>query len=328
MNLNNKLINYSIMCTLIILFSTSLAYGIFNKAKITIKVVDENNNSIEGANVGIGFDDYRSYTKENSVSGISDSEGIFTGSAPCTGYLGFNVTKDGFYKSIGHHIFKDKDISDLLPWDQELRVVLRRIENPVPMYARDTKESIIEIPVVEKNVGFDFTKFDWVTPYGKGKNADFVFHLKRQVVDRENFDATLTILFSNKYDGIQGYKEELKDGSLFKLPRYAPEQGYQEKLVLREWRNPGDFNVKRNFDFLAKDVNYIFRVRSIEEDNKFIRAMYGKILGFIDFSAVHSKTAKIYFKYYLNPDYTRNLEFDPSRNLFLNLPPLDRVGIQ
>jgi hypothetical protein len=50
MNLNNKLINYSILCALVILFLTGIAHGIINKAKITKKVVDEKNNSKEGAN--------------------------------------------------------------------------------------------------------------------------------------------------------------------------------------------------------------------------------------------------------------------------------------
>jgi len=43
--------------------------------------------------------------------------------------------------------------------------------------------------------------------------------------------------------------------------------------------------------------------------------MYGKIKGKIEFEPRRSKTAKIYLYYYLNPDYTRNLEFDPKRNL-------------
>jgi hypothetical protein len=115
---------------------------------------------------------------------------------------------------------------------------------------------------------------------------------------------------------------------LFKLPRYAPETGYEKQLVLREWRNQGEATVHRNFDFNAKDLNYIFRVRSKEEDGKVVEAMYGKIIGGLRFDPVFSDTAKIFFKYYFNPDHTRNLEFDPKRNLFDPLPPLEQVGIQ
>ena len=52
--------------------------------------------------------------------------------------------------------------------------------------------------------------------------------------------------------------------------------------------------------------------------------MYGKIRGPIQFEPRIDPT-KVYFKYYVNPDYTRNLEFDPNHNLFGNLPDLERV---
>ncbi len=40
---------------------------------------------------------------------------------------------------------------------------------------------------------------------------------------------------------------------------------------------------------------------------------------------VYSKTAIIRFTYYLNPDGTRNVEFDPAKNLFRNLPWIEGV---
>jgi len=318
----NKVLGILIIYIISLMLLSNKSYAIFETAKITIRVVDEDNNNVDGAYVGIGFDDYRSPTKENSVRGISDSEGRFTGSAPSTGYLGFNVTRDGYYKSIGHYSFKEKNLSGWQPWNPELRVLLRKIENPVPMYARDTKESRIEIPVVEKDVGFDLTKFDWIAPYGKGEHADFIFNLKKRFENWNDQDCVMNISFSNENDGIMLIEDDLGYGSFFKLPRYAPEMGYVDNIQLfihagGKW----DSN-------LDKKNNFIFRVRSKVEKDKKIKAMYGKILGGIFFGPNFSKTATISFKYYLNPDYTRNLEFDARRNLFGNLPPLERVGIQ
>jgi len=54
-------------------------------------------------------------------------------------------------------------------------------------------------------------------------------------------------------------------------------------------------------------------------DGKVHKALYGKIHGEIRFDVINSKTAIIIFTYYLNPDGTRNLEFDQKRNLFQNL---------
>ena len=76
-----------------------------------------------------------------------------------------------------------------------------------------------------------------------------------------------------------------------------------------------------------KDNNYIFRIRSEEEDGKLVKALYGKIHGDIRFDPREGKAGAISFKYYLNPDYTRNLEFDPKRNLFKNLKSFERVGL-
>jgi hypothetical protein len=56
-------------------------------------------------------------------------------------------------------------------------------------------------------------------------------------------------------------------------------------------------------------------------------AMYGKIQGDINISAIRNNTLSIGFTYYLNPDHTRNLEFDPKRNLFQGLEGAERVGL-
>ena len=133
----------------------------------------------------------------------------------------------------------------------------------------------------------------------------------------------MIITFSNEFDGIQQIKDDRKYGSMLKLPRYAPENGYKKtirltrKMTLKE-------PVKQSF---ADDNNYIFRIRAEGKDGKIIRAMYGKIHGDIEFYSKGPNTAVIIFKYYLNPDYSRNLEFDPNKNLFKGLSSLEDVGL-
>lgn len=317
---------FLVLILVFVLAISSSCHALVSSAKVTIKVVNEDGSPVEGARVGIGFDDYRNRNKENSVVGLSNDNGLFSGSAATTsGAIGFNITKQGYYKSTGEHLFKEKKLLRWEPWNQELRMVLRKIGNPVPMYARDTVRSIIEIPVVGKNVGFDLIAFDWVKPYGNGEKPDFIFHLERlPEVSRKNYAATLTITFPNKYDGLQKVFEQPRDGSAYKLPRFAPEAGYEKKLVLQESFSAAG-PIKLNFNFRDENINYIFRVRSVENDGEFVKAMYGKVIRQIDFSAIGSKTAKIYFNYYLNPDYTRNLEFDTKHNLFGELPDLEKI---
>ena len=314
---------------LLTFFFTFESQALFTSAKATVKVVSEDGIPIGGANVGIGFEKNTGWATEMSgQQGFSSDKGTFTATGNCNGHITYGADLEGYYDSYHTYDFQEKSTFGWKPWNPDLEVVLRKIENPVPMYARDTVKSVIEIPVIGQDVGFDLVAFDWVAPHGSGAQADLVFHLKRRVVNRMDYDATLTVMFSNHYDGIQIHREELSEGSVFKFPRNAPERGYKDKLVLKQWRKPDDYSVKRNFDFLAKDMNYFFRIRSEEVDGKLERAMYGKILGHIGLTAIFSETAEIYFKYYLNPDYTRNLEFDPDQNLFKNLPDREQVGIK
>jgi hypothetical protein len=296
------------------IISCSGAFGM-SLAKITLKISDEDGKAIEGARVGVGFMVYTKGgwdSKEKAVDGASDYQGIFTASALADDNIGFTINKDGYYQTFGYYKFKESSLGRWQPWNPEISVVLRKIENPVPMYQRDTKmmHPVLEIPVNGKAVGFDLMESDWVSPYGNGKHSDMFFRLDRKFVSRDDFEGLLTITFPNKYDGIQLVKYDRRGGSNFKLPRFAPEDGYQAKLVRTFSKKPGE----PYKDSAAEDNNYFYRVRSEEKNGKFFRAMYGKIHGDIQFGMRSHKTASILIKYFLNPDYTRNLE--SGKNLF------------
>ena len=287
--------------------------GVFGRslALITLRVVDEKGDPVQNAKVGVGF---MIYTKggwdstQIEETGRSDKKGLFSASAISDDNLGFTINKEGYYQSSGNFKFKEHSFGRWQPWNPEITVVLRKIGKTVPMYARDTHMMFpaLEIPVVGKAVGFDLMAGDWVDPYGRGEHADMFFTLTRQFVSYDDFDGTLTITFPDRYDGIQLVKYNRSDGSDFKLPRYAPEEGYLPKLVRVFGKKPGE----PYKDSSEEDNNYFFRVRSEEKEGKFIRAMYGKIHGDIRFGLRDSKTASIVFKYFLNPDYTRNLEWN------------------
>jgi len=309
---------------LMVAFCANNAGALFTAAKVTIKVLGEDGVPIEGANVGVGFNYNTGWgTNSEGRQGLSDGKGLFAASGQGNGHISYGADKEGYYDSYYGYDFQKLGPFGWEPKNPELIVVLRKIGNPAPMYARDTTKSPVEIPVVDKDVGFDLVKFDWVAPYGAGVHSDFVFHLKRQFVEWNNQNSSLVLIFSNKNDGILRIDENLQYGSDFKLPRFAPEKGYVNKLELFIHAGPNGYktNVKRS-------DNYIFRIRSKVKDGELVEAMYGKILGSLDFSTVGTKTATIHFKYYLNPDGTRNLEYDPERNLFTGLPPREWVGIK
>ncbi len=312
-----------LLTNLLIQPSRSCAFGL-PEAKVTVKVVDEKGTSFSGEEVLVSFavpEGTVQGIKAVNISGFTDANGSYAVSHETIGIVAFGIQKQGYYSSHGEYHFTNREGSRWLPWNSEIKLLLRKIEKPVPMYARNTQMSGLEVPVIGKEVGFDLAEYDWVSPHGKGKHSDFIFKVEKQFVNDFDFDSTLTITFSNKHDGIQLVKENRKHGSMFKLPRFAPKTGYHSKLIRKTKRSPGK-SLESDF---ADDNNYIFRVRSEEKDGKLVRAMYGKIQGDIQVEPRGRKTATVLFTYYLNPDYTRNLEYGP--NLFKNLKDTERVRI-
>ncbi|KAF0220889.1 MAG: hypothetical protein FD174_886 [Geobacteraceae bacterium] len=289
---------------------------------ITVLVIDEHGKPLEGVNVGIGFEkNTGSGTKGIPVRGVTDATGKFTGKHNTLPVVQYRAYKDGYYESSGEYRFKSEAAKKWQPWNPEIKLVLRKIENPVPMYARNLS---IQIPALDKAIAFDLIKCDWVPPYGKGEHPDIVFKLNKYFISRDNFDAKLYVTFTNKYDGIIKISESIKQGSKFKLPRYAPETGYIDSLTIQQSRTKQGF-VKYDYD---ENNNYIFRIRSEVKDGKIVRAMFGKIIGDVKFDPMNNiKLADIVFKFYLNPDYSHNLEFDSKRNLFTNLKSTETIGL-
>ena len=75
-----------------------------------------------------------------------------------------------------------------------------------------------------------------------------------------------------------------------------------------------------------KDLNYFFRVRTKKDEaGKIVSANYGKIRGPLDFG-FRGRRNGLGMTYYFNPTPNdRNMEFDPSRNLFADLPVAEQV---
>lgn len=315
--------------TLLLLLVTAFLFDLvqstlanaYPTASITIKAVDENGIPMEGVQAGATFEKGREYVTER---GFTNKEGLFTAASENSVLdVAFGIRKDGYYESVGRYRFtmpqSGLSADRWLPWNPEVALVMKKIENPVAMYARRIS---VDIPVLGKEVGFDLIESDWVAPYGKGKHKDFIFKLDSSIKSQDEYEGTLSLTFPNKFDGIQLVKEDRRYGSKLKLPRHAPQKGYQKKLTKYNRRLSHDKPYEEDY---KTDNNYIFHVRSEEKDGKLIRAMNGKIHGDIRFSA---KYPGVSFTYYLNPDYTRNLEFDPKQNLFKNLKSTEEVGLE
>ena len=292
----------------------------FPKIRFTVHVVGEDGKPISGANATFLFNqDSSNLDKTTQVAGITDGNGNLTaeGYSPFGAIAGQPFAKDGYYGSgvsIPHFV-KTDNLGHWLPWDATYTTVLRKIGNPIPMYAKNVN---IDIPAVGQPCGYDLVIGDWVGPYGKGRTADFVMTLQRQWQDGYHFSVSVVISFSNSSDGIQltDLPKEFAN-SQFKWPRVAPEAGYQSSLSLNSSEDQKGYEV--NFqNNVSDDQNYFFRVRSTEQNGHVSSALYGKIAGGMKLMPGASKTCKVRLNYYLNPSVNdRNMEYGST--LFKNL---------
>jgi hypothetical protein len=277
---------------------------------VTLKVVDEDGQPIGDAKAEVG---YFSKSQPASIDGLTDTNGIFKASHfAYSGLLGFVGQKSGYYTTRkGYELGFEYDS---YKWNPTQTIVLKKIGKPISMYARKVQ---IEIPETDKPIGFDLMVGDWVAPYGKGISSDFIFQAQRRWVSRNDFDATVNVIFPHRGDGLAPVSIPLNQGSELRMPATAPSDGYIVKLSRNLSHTPENGWKKDE----AKDQNYYLRVRTaIDDRGDIVSAHYGKIYGDFGLDPINSKTTWIIFTYYFNPTPNdHNVEFDPKQNLMTNL---------
>jgi len=290
----------------------------------TFRVTDEEGNPVANANV---FASYYIPPPPNEteagsqVAGLTDTNVMVTLTAHSGPAIGCGADKEGYYSTtgIGHNFdFRNRTNGQWHPWNPTINIVMKKIGHPIPMYARRAE---IEMPALDKPVGFDLVEYDWVAPYGKGKEGDIFFETHRHWVSRYDFDSTLKATFPNSGDGLHAAPASPSGGGS-RMPTTAPLIGYAPE-VQRELSNTPASGWRDD----SKGQNYYLRVRTALDENGNVKsALYGKIYGDFTLDPINSKTTLILFTYYLNPmPNSRNVEFDPSQNLFKNLPTMQQV---
>lgn len=185
----------SIVGILALLKAQSLPEG-----KVTLRVVDETGNPIPKAEVKAGFglpyngwvERPKGYGKEIST----DSNGLAVLEGETTGRIGFSVRHEGYYLSRDEIYFTEKQSGKWQPWNQQADFVVKRIINPVPMYAKYILDFIL--PAYDSKVGYDFSVGDFTSPHGKGIQSDILFfgHLDRR--GDSDYDYYMDVIFPTR----------------------------------------------------------------------------------------------------------------------------------
>ena len=290
-------------------------------AKFTVKVIDQN--GVNVTNATVNAQPRKVISKALDIEKITDTNATVTFHVSSVlPWVNTYINKENYYQSglaVGLDNFKkNKPRNRWEPWNETHVITLKEKLNPTPMYAQTIKW--VKFPILNKPVGYDLEKGDWVAPYGNGIISDFILNCHNEYPQRGKYLTSFKLTFSNIDDGIQIYNQPISDRSQYIWPYLAPENGYNKelyKVAFSNWKSENSYNAELFTEAKEhKKRNYIFRIRTTTDDNgNIISAMYGKIQGdFFVSGAAGGGGFK--FTYYLNPTGTRNLEFDTRNNLF------------
>lgn len=283
---------------------------------VEVTVTEENGTPIENVDTTVTFLGYSGETTQHK-SGLTDANGVFQASGEPQLRMYVRLEKEGYYKSESGRLGRTQN--------HEVTFILRKIVNPVPLYAR---EVTIGFPVNREWIGYDFEVGDWVKPHGGGKIKDALFRCDTEKTGERRGKGEFEINFKED-EGLSLEADRFLQASELKMPHEAPVNGYNP-VFSRRSNSYHDKNFK-------DDIGYFFRSRVEKQADKIVSSNYGKIMGNIRFDPRESgwhvshknkpkSFATISFTYYFNPTPNdRNLEFDQKRNLFTDLESTEQV---
>lgn len=248
------------------------------EAKVIFKLVDEEGIPVEGARYDISLW-YRSMARSTAFKGETDKSGIVVVEGKCTEDIpGWTFRKDGFYDSTGRLLiarYEPDAIKDgkWLPYGQEKVVVLKRIKNPIPMYAHDSMRRQI-LKELDKRIGFDMEVDDFVEPYGKGKVVDFYLCATWNGEDDYYKNKySLEITFPNENDGVLVCQRDLE--SRYTSPYHAPKDGeYKPSIKFAVYFDPKAHAYVKP---LAVDKMLIMRTRTKKDASGVNISCYARV---------------------------------------------------
>jgi hypothetical protein len=282
---------------------------------VEANVRDVDGRAVENATVYLALPHYGAQaTRGQRIEAKTNKEGVATLSGVAQQDYGVSVEKLGYYRTQGPHrgINDGKSLQQYAVGVQKIDLELRPVRNAIVGISRDVDRRLL--PNADGPMGFDLEIGDWVAPYGKGRTADFVFELYGRFTSRRDYDQKFTLRFSRSQDGIAVFKHPKEIGSALKWPYEAPLSGYESSRTwVLKW-SPSEGGRGTTID-LGGETNYLFRVRSeVDEKGNVVRALYGVVSGdFIPVGGNNEIGRNVSFTYALNPNWTRNLEFDPAK---------------
>lgn len=298
------------------------------KVTTIVMVLDDYGNAVSGAVVGVSSSIAKSDGWGSDLlykEDVTDQSGRAAIRQKCDSFVIAAARKEGYYESnSGQILVRALDENNrVVNTNPTIFLPLREIKNPTPMYACRIID--LKLPHLNEACSLDLLARDWVAPFGKGAVTDITFVVSQLFAQSgKQTGSTCLVSFPNPGDGVLRVKdEEVIWQSSLVLPREAPLDGYTNEVS--RWLTWGS---DRGYVGNERDDSgYFMRIRSVMESGRVVRALYGKIRGDFRFSARPERDKpRIALHYYVNPESnSRNIEFDPKRNLFTGLKGMEAV---
>lgn len=280
--------------------------------EVHFKVTNPEGASIKHAVVSARFRymSHKPYGRRSMhIEGTTNWRGRLTLSGKTHGRVDYEISAPNYYNAERRTAFREEFLSE--------DVVLRPKKNPIPMFA--LKDVRTPVPVQGKEVGFDLFKADWMPPYGEGEHADLMITAEGQSQKKEEQEplywSTMHIRFTGENNGMQVMQNPPLDSrSVLRSDYEAPETGYQPLAVFEDTEG-----VPTKTDYKYAATRYI-RIRS-PKTNGNAGGLYGKIYGNM-LQMAENGPVLIISHIFINPEAgSRNIEFDPARNLAADHQP-------
>lgn len=280
------------------------AIGVASKT-INVSVYGENGAPLDGVAVSGAF---LQEVNDRTNSGIRTSRTGPDGKAVISGkeelYVDLTVIKEGYYESRKRvPVNKGNDIN--------VDVLLRQKIEPISMYAKRMRVTF-QSPGAGRYLNF-FEGRSSIDAAG----AHIAMELELNREGGQGYSHKVGLKFVNEHDGVAfaDVRENWSE-SKYKTGYSAPETPYENSLTVLKNRVDG-------VGYSAVNLGVPFYMRldtEIDQDGNVVSAKYCKVWpGFQLFGGL-SDSPGIELTYYCNPvANSRNVEFDPERNMFENL---------
>lgn len=291
---------------------------------LTVQVTGEDGIPLGPVNLRLGF--YNSSHPKLKNSGQvywyddrqTDNNGRLQVVEATRGFIHVVAEKAGFYPSMKEYKWDmyanwDQILAEkrLIPWDPTMKVVLKKIGDPVPMLVFPNFSK--RLPGIGKEYAMDLLEGDWLPPQGVGKIADCFFSV---VGDRNS--SKLVLRFPNPGDGMIRVERYPGGESRLGFPREAPAEGYLPLVEVTEIYNSYT-TMPSNSDTMSS--GYILRIRTPKDEQNGIEGpFYGKIVGAFMFGGIRETNGLEWSSFgssflYINPvPGDRRIEADLNRN--------------